>query len=707
MNIALIRNTLQEVRELGLRGFLFRAGWELKNRTVLPELLDKHHRRRVEANLAKGLSASRWVEKLPIASPSDITEKLLTRIPKDSLGRLRTIALEAMEGRVLCFGRWTAPFGRPIDWHLNPQTGLRWDPATHGSRVLRSKPTPGDIKFTWEVARFPQAYHLARASCFFPGRTDQFAQSLADQIAHFVEQNPYGYGAHWASGQEVAFRLLAWVFAARVLFADGSLGHDVLKSIAQALVYGATHIEQNIDYARNAVHNNHLLSEALALYLAGHLLPEYADAKRWHHKGREILEEQAERQFYPDGGYIQQSHNYHRVALQVMLWAYTVAKVTDERPPEVFRCALERSLDFLTAQQNPQDGRLPNYGANDGALPSVLSTCDYSDFRPTLQAVSLATPGERLYQSGPWGEEAAWFFGAEAFDAPVRQPHRTSVSFAYTGHHILRGNGPGNFGLFRCGTIKDRFSQIDMLHLDVWWRGQNVLVDGGSYLYNGPSKWHNHFSRTESHNTAEIAGIDQMLHHRQFKNLYWTRADVSSFEDTEQYALCSGEHYGYQRQAGRFIHQRSVLFVKDDVWVIVDRVTGKGTPTIRLHWLGGPFVHKERRSTLWLNTPEGVVSITLMDGAGSRLPTNVVSGQKEPPRGWLSRYYGEKAPVPSLTTNSSAALPTTFVSVCCPEATSWTTEGDQWTFVSETKTTTFRMVDGCICNIDVETDDAT
>jgi asparagine synthase (glutamine-hydrolysing) len=107
---------------------------------------------------------------------------------------------------------------------------------------------------------------------------------------------------------------------------------------------------------------------------------------------------------------------------------------------------MERSLDFLLAHQNPGDGRLPNYGANDGALPCVLSTCDFSDFRPTLQAVSVATRSERVYEPGPWDEEAAWLFGRAALDeAPLRPPARRSVAFRDTGYYVLRGRDPRNF----------------------------------------------------------------------------------------------------------------------------------------------------------------------------------------------------------------------------------------------------------------------
>ena len=81
------------------------------------------------------------------------------------------------------------------------------------------------------------------------------------------------------------------------------------------------HIARHIEYARDSVYNNHLLSEALGLFVAGSLLRGESAARWKKATAIDLLLEQADRQVYPDGAYIQQSHTYHRVAMQVYLWA--------------------------------------------------------------------------------------------------------------------------------------------------------------------------------------------------------------------------------------------------------------------------------------------------------------------------------------------------------------------------------------------------
>jgi hypothetical protein len=332
-----------------------------------------------------------WLRHLPLADAPSVAAAV--HLPAETVAGLTRTADDAVRGRIVMFGRWLAEYGEPVDWRVNPVIGSRWFDIGNALLDATSAAAPGDIKFTWEIARFPQAYSIARAAARMPAHAERWAEGLIGQVRHFVSSNPAATGVHWTSGQETGFRLLAWLFAADVLFSRTRFAKEAASVIGEALIAGATYIEQDLDYARIAVYNNHLLSEALALFAAGALLPDAPRSQQWRRTGREILDEESERQFYADGGYIQQSHNYHRVALQDLLWACAFARSMGDAPSRSWLRAMERSVDFLLAHQNPHDGRLPNYGSNDGSLPSPLTSCDFSDFRPTLQAASLVTRG--------------------------------------------------------------------------------------------------------------------------------------------------------------------------------------------------------------------------------------------------------------------------------------------------------------------------
>ena len=334
----------------------------------------------------------------------------------------------------------------------------------------------------------------------------------------------------------------------------------------------------------------------------------------------------------------------------------------------------------------------------------VWSGCDYSDFRPFLQALSLETRGERLYGPGPWDEESAWLLGPAVLDAPLRPPRRCSNSFVESGLHVLHGRGQATFASFRCGTLRSRFAHMDMLHLDVLWCGENVLVDAGTYLYNGPPEWNRHFTGGASHNTVTIDGRDQMVHHRRFKLLYWTQARLLRFEEAGGFVLAEGEHDGFRRYQGHCIHRRSVLHVKDDLWVVLDRVAGAGRHAARLQWLAGPYPYHydARAGRLMLDTPAGPFSVTVLDEQARPLDGDVVAGREQPPRGWLARYYAKKVATPSLAVIRADEAPLEFVTVLSAGQPSISAQRGRWHVAGGRSAASFRVVGGRFADIEVE-----
>jgi hypothetical protein len=141
------------------------------------------------------------------------------------------------------------------------------------------------------------------------------------------------------------------------------------------------------------------------------------------------------------------------------------------------------------------------------------------------------------------------------------------------------------------------------------------------------------------------------------------------------------------------------LFLKDDIWVVVDHIVGDGSHAIRLHWLCGdfPYSYDAGCGRLTLYTPVGDFSVQVLDLRGHAVSGDVVAGQEHPPRGWLSRYYGEKIAVPSLAVEAERLLPATFVSVLSggqtPEV---SVSGERWSISVGDHHIEFRVADGLL-----------
>lgn len=679
-----LRDTLQEFRELGIRRSLFRISWEARLRT---RLFEHFPQRRIDPRALTSIELA----PLPFASPDRVRDRILPSLSEAARATLRQRALDAARGHITAFLRWEADYGDPIQWHREPATGERaaggrsivWRSGVHWSRALRG--VDADVKNVWEIARFNHAALLARAATFFPELMQGSGAALDRQIASFVEHNPYPDGVHWYSGLELAIRMMNLLFAAHVF--GGLLDRDRLRFL---ILQSAEHIDEFFAFSQHSAYNDHLIGEAVGLLAAAVAYPAYHKSAKWYERALATLTGECSAQFFPDGGYFAQSHNYHRSVLQ--MYAVAIALAGDDAPRQ-WRDTLRRSAEFLHQQQNPVDGRLPNFGSNDGGIPLHLTSCDFADYRPIIQTSAIAGGLAPAYAHGPWDEERSWLItdrarptavrNAPQIDhappTPLRYSSRHSISFPDSGIHILRdASNEANFATFRCGDVTERFTQIDMLHLDVWIDGKNVLADPGTYRYNAATAWMQHFVRTAAHNTVTIDGIDQMLHYRQFKMMYWTKAKLRRFEDSHRYAFASGEHYGYRRTTG-CTHRRCVLFLKPRTWVVVDTITGEGTHTSRLHWLCGAAVPQRSKNEIDLG---GGSSLQLFRADGSPLTADVVAGSENPIRGWLSRYYGEKQPVTSVAASISGKVPQTFVSLI-GAASHATNEAGRWSVSGE------------------------
>ena len=74
-----------------------------------------------------------------------------------------------------------------------------------------------DIKFVWEPARFGWAFTLGRA--YHLSGDEKYARAFWQFFETFTDGNPPCLGPHWMSGQEVALRLMAFVWAGQVFAA--------------------------------------------------------------------------------------------------------------------------------------------------------------------------------------------------------------------------------------------------------------------------------------------------------------------------------------------------------------------------------------------------------------------------------------------------------------------------------------------------------
>lgn len=562
-------------------------------------------------------------------------------------------------GKLRFFHHLDLETGFPPHWHRNPLTGVELPADLHWSAI--DDFGSGDIKFVWEPSRFTFAYDLVRA--YWHTGDEQLPELFWRAVEDWRLHNPPQSGPNWKCGQEIAFRLMAWCFGLYGFLDSSSSTGRRVADLAQMIAVSAERIEGNIGYALSQ-RNNHGISEATGLFTAGVLFPEFENSSRWFELGRSLLERLGSELIYEDGSFVQHSFNYHRVMLHDVIWSMRLGELCGRPFGEDLTRRVERAAMFLHQHLDPVSGRVPNYGANDGALVLPINECDYLDYRPVVQAGVYLTRGYRILDDGPWDEDLAWLFGPEALTSPPSPKARTSLAAYAGGYFTLVGSH--SWAMIRCHTYRHRPSQADMLHLDLWHRGENVLRDGGSYSYNCPAPFDRYFVSTRAHNTVEVDGRDQMVRASRFLWLDWTKAEVlQNIVLPEEDVHCwVGEHYGYRKGSAGAIHRRGVLRVGDG-WVIVDDLFSKAEHEYVLRWRVAEGSWEEGQTGEWRDSSSGVrVRLT----ASHVFRLEWFTGSRNPEEGWESLYYGEKTAVPTIVCRVRGSKVRCITLVSCGEA---------------------------------------
>lgn len=541
------------------------------------------------------------------------------------------------------FSRHQHVTGFPPAWHHNPVDGETVSPDHHWSRI--DDFGRGDIKLLWEPGRFGFAFTLVRA--YWRTEDDRYAEWFWQCVEDWRVCNPPQLGVHWRCGQETTFRVMAWCFGLYGFLHAAATTEYRVSQLVEMIARSGGRIAANIDYALSQ-RNNHGISEAVGLWTIGLLFPELKEAATWRERGRNLLEQLAVDLIAPDGSFTQHSTNYHRVMLHDYLWALQLGDLNGQALSQVSRQRFSDATNFLYQIQDEVSGSAPNYGPNDGALILPLSSCSYQDFRPVVQSAWYYLHRRRCWHSGPWDEDLLWLFGTAAVSSPVDPSQWRSFCAADGGYYTLRSRDSLLFT--RCGPFRSRPSHADLLHVDLWWRGQNIALDPGSFSYHAAPPWDGALADTSCHNTVSVDGLDQMERHGRFLWLPWARGRLLSTRETGgEISYWEGEHNGYHHLESPVRHRRAVLKLSERGWLILDALNSTGSHTYRLHWLLADLLHTWDAANTLVNLKTTGGHYFFQAGAFPGKPTtSLVRADPFTTRGWHAPYYNERLPALSF-----------------------------------------------------------
>ena len=224
---------------------------------------------------------------------------------------------------------------------------------------------------------------------------------------------------------------------------------------------------------------------------------------------------------------------------------------------------------------------------------------------------------------------------------PVAVPE--TITFKDSGYTVIRkqnmvlslDHGPlGMAPLYGHG-------HADALSVTLSYNGTPILIDPGTYRYNGVPEWRRYFKSTRAHNTVTIDGMDQA---NQASGFIWTKpyeCKVVDRKNNRDSFFIKATHDGYCRLKSPVRHFRSINFLTPDTFLIQDSFSGKGDHEFELNYHLGNSDKIEMHDGWW-QLSFGSMKVYIK--AFESVKGQIVKGQTDPPFGWHSPAYNIKYP---------------------------------------------------------------
>lgn len=518
----------------------------------------------------------------------------------------------------------THAMGPDIDWDRNPGTdhwGMDLNRFSFLSELMAAGRATGDEKFTAKGAALIYDWVSKCDICaagFWREGTDR-------------QRTPRLYV--WGSYLNIAIHLVQWTRFFEAWVKHWSPGQllEVLKSIHDQLAY--------LELIIPTRDNNWVMIGANGVMQTASCLPELRDSERFIQYGTRCALAEAERQALPDGMQFELTQGYHGMMIRLFCNFMELCRRTGRSVPGEFERVVERMIDYFLSMKTP-DNKLVAFNDTD---PEVRG--DRFGF--------IEKEARRL-------ERKDWLYilsdGREG-EAPTDR----SRAFEYGGVYMMRsGWGPEETLLVFDGGPWGKSHQHDD-RLSFWLSalGRSFIIDPGRYLYdrNNPFSGDAYLKTTRAHNTIQVDGESQA--DRFFPETWVPRDRISTNgwmvrNDMERVVGAHTLGYGENGRV-RVEHRRSITWIKPDVFLVLDELSGDGEHEAesRLHFYPGDVV----KDGHVLHTTYSDANLAVIPFMTVPFEIRIDKGKLDPASGWYSPSVNHIEPSPTLVVRARAELP--------------------------------------------------
>ena len=456
-------------------------------------------------------------------------------------------------------------------WHAAFQSGGDWPVRFAYDYLFSADDVPGDIRTNWELNRHHQFSVLAKS--YYASGDESYFDELSELFEDWNDRNPFLWGPEWASPMEESIRLVNWLVAAAfldVMEDGGKVACELRERLAHGAWVMAAHVRRHYSCYSSA--NNHTVVEAAGVGIAAAVFGE----EGWLSEAMALLEAEVVRQTWPDGVNKEQALHYQLFVMEALCLLVHVLHASGHRSSEILISQIRLMAHYVRACSVDR-GRYIEFGDNDEGRILNLSSSNTSYPEYVLSLASLECSSDcRWVQSVDADETVRWLYSKleleRAGSLPL-QPVASVESFPDGGVTVLRADYDRIVLAFDHGPLGldplAAHGHADALSVQLFVDGEPVLIDPGTYIYNGNQRMRSLFRSTAMHNTVCIDGRDQSEMLGPF--LWGSRASAKMIDCVRaDNTICvSASHDGY----APIRHCRSVSVTRDGV-SIVDKVSG-------------------------------------------------------------------------------------------------------------------------------------
>ncbi len=522
-------------------------------------------------------------------------------------------------------GGFEVDFGDRIDWNYFP-------------KILPNGKPDTEYPVIHSINRFGHLKTLG--ALYWYSRDERYAREFVYEVTDHVQSNPAPEGyirftSVWSRLTACVPLLGSWLDAWNYFLPSESFAPDdvaiMLKGFIQKARYAVV--------APDGV--NRYMAQIVAIYNVGAYFPELKQAADFRDFAVLAMRHAVRDEFYPDGFSRELCPGYHGGSRSHINSIIASARLMGYEPPLDLEDTVRASYEIYPAIMTPLMG-LPQFG----------DTWGTGDLQRVFAAI----------EPGRWDDPVHdWIASGGGEGSP---PAFTSTRLPWAGYYAMRSgwDRDARYLCFDAGPLGAGHWHEDFGNFEMYAFGERLISDMAVHSYT-LDDMHKYFYSSLAHNVVLVDGLTQTRaaegqyrgtdaarkadwHSDEVFDLAWGRYDAL-WAPWETYHGRGGD---WGKSVGQRLatHRRDICFVRDDYWIISDRLEAPGEHTFSQLF----HLRPDREAQVFDARSAGTAAadrpnVVLLQA--DETPATVILGREDPPQGWVATDHGHFAPAPCIS----------------------------------------------------------